>query len=372
MLEFLSLRPDTFGLDINDSSFKIIKLRKKHGFLQPVSFNEKGIAPGIVKDGIIKDEKAFIENLKEIMDTVRGEKLGTKYVVASLPEEKSFSQVIQMPKMDEKELMSAVGFEAENYIPLPSEKMYLDFKKIDPIVDHLDHLDVLIVAVEKTIVDSYVSCLKKSGLIPVTLEIETQSIVRTLVKDETSLTPIVLIDFGGDSTDFIVFSGHSIRFTSSISVSSQQVTEAISKELGITERQAEHMKIKYGLSSKKPAHRSKAVLKTIGPVLSELINEIQKYLEFYSGHDFHDHIPQKLGKKNNVEKIILSGGGANLKGLDEFLSKKLGIPVEFGDPWINFSDKFKKNIPFELQKKSLSYVTALGLALRKTDSEFYQ
>ena len=211
MLKFLNLEPETFGLDINDTSLKIIKLKKRRGSLVPVSFNEKEIPNNIIKDGIIQNEDALVKNIKEALAGVKGEKLRTKYVVVSLPEEKSFSQVIQMPKMEEKDLKSAVPFEAENYIPLPAEQMYLDFKNIDPIVDHLDHLDVLIVAAEKTLVDSYVSVLKKSGLIPVVFEVETQAIARALIKDETSLSPVVLVDFGGDNTDFIVFSGHSIR-----------------------------------------------------------------------------------------------------------------------------------------------------------------
>lgn len=370
MLDFLNLKPEIFGLDINDSSLKIVKLRKKHGFLQPVSFNETEIKSGIIKNGIISNDDSFIKSIKEAISTVKGEKFRTKYVVASLPEEKSFSQVIQMPKMREDELKTAVFFEAENYIPLPADQMYLDFKKIDPIVDHLDHLDVLIIAVEKTLVDSYVSCIKKSGLIPIALEVETQAIARTLIKDETSLTPVALLDLGGDSTDFIVFSGHSVRFTSSISVSSQHITDAVSKELGISSKQAEHMKIKYGLGSAKPAHRSKAVLKAAGPVLDQLVAEIQKYLDFYLEHDLHDHLSKTSNKNKRIEKIILSGGGSNLKDLDKFLNRKLGISIEFGDPWINFSSKIKKRIPFELQKRSLSFVTALGLALRGTDSEF--
>jgi type IV pilus assembly protein PilM len=362
MLEFLSLEFESFGLDVNDSSIKIIKLKKKHGSLQPVSFVEKEIPMGVVSDGLIQDEDTFVKNLKEAMAKVNGEKLNTKYVVCSLPEEKSFSQVIKMPKMEMEELKSAVPFEAENYIPMPEDQMYLDFKKIIPITDHLDHQDILIVAVEKLLVDSYVSCLKKAGLIPLALEVETQSIARALIKNEISMAPLALVDFGGDTTDFIVYSGRSVRFTSSISISSEQVTKAISDDLGINAREAEHMKIKYGLESEGPSHRAKAVAKAVKPVLYELVSEIQKYIDFYADHDFHEHLDGS-NKKRKIEKIILSGGGASLKGIDKFLSEKISIPVEFGNPLINFPKINKKTLP-ELQKNILSFTTALGLALR--------
>ncbi|MDP3882575.1 MAG: type IV pilus assembly protein PilM [Candidatus Staskawiczbacteria bacterium] len=368
MLEFLNLEPESFGLDINDSSFKIIKLKKRHGFLRPVSFNEKEIPQGIVNDGIIQDEDAFVKNLKEALSSVKGEKLKTKYVVCSLPEEKSFSQVIQMPKMEMEELKSAVPFEAENYIPLPANQMYLGFRKIISDADHLDHLDILIVAIEKTLVDSYLACLKKAGLMPLALEVETQSIARALIKSKTSLAPVALIDFGSDTTDFIVYSGRSVRFTSSISTSSEQVTKAISEELGISSKEAEHMKVKYGLESEGPSHRAKAVSKAVKPVLYELIAGIQKYLDYYSGHDFHEHLAKDNSKKNKIEKIILSGGGANLKGINKFLSEKISMPVEFGNPLINFPN-IKKGVLPEFQKNYLSFATAIGLALRGYDNE---
>src|SRR4030043_769226 len=248
MIKFLNLEPESFGLDINDSSFKIVKLREKRGSLQPVSFNETEIPNGIIQDGIIQDEGTFVKVLKNAMNTVKGERLGTKYVVASLPEEKSFSQVVKMPVMDKDELKASVPFEAENYIPLPPEQMYLDFKKIEPIVDHLDHQDVFIVAVEKSIVNSYVSALKLAGLIPVALEVETQAIARALIKNETSLSPVVLVDIGRDCTEFIVFSGKSIRFTCSIPISSQNITDRIAEDLGVSLKDAEHLKMKYGFS----------------------------------------------------------------------------------------------------------------------------
>lgn len=368
MIKFLNLDSESFGLDINDSSFKIIKLREKRGLLQPVSFNEREIPKGVIHDGIIKDEANFVKILKAAISSVKGEKLRTKYVVASLPEEKSFSQVIKMPLMEKEELKSSVPFEAENYIPLPSDQVYLDFKKIEPIVDHLDHLDVFIVAVEKSIVDSYVSALRVAGLMPIALEVETQAITRAMVKNETSLSPIVLIDIGKDCTDFIVFSGRSIRFTCSIPISSQNITDKISEDLGVSLKEAEHLKIKYGFESN-VNHRAQAASNSIKLILQALAKELHKYFDFYSGHDFHEHLFKEKVGENNIERIILSGGGANLKGLEAFFKNEFNIPCALADPWINFRKVPKNSVLNELMEKSLSYATALGLALRGEDKE---
>lgn len=251
MLEILNLKPEAFALDISDFSLKIIKLKKRGNDLVLVSFGEKTIKPGIIKEGEIKDEEALLKILREGLNNVKGERLKTRYVIASLPEEKAFSQVIQLPKMSEEDLKSAVVYEAENYIPLPIEEVYLDFQIVQPFRDHLDHFDILLAALPKKIIDSYVLVFKKAGLLPKVLEIESSAIARAMVKGEKSPRQVLLIDFGLSKTSFIIFSGNSLRFTSSIRISSTSLTDSISKSLGIDLIEAEKLKIKYGLEEKK-------------------------------------------------------------------------------------------------------------------------
>ena len=214
MLKFLNLKPEIFAVDINDLALRVVKLKKKRKGFRLVSFKEVEIKTGIVKEGVIQDREALARIIKSATSTVVGEKLNTKYVIISLPEEKSFSQVIRMPNMTDEELVSAVPFEAENYIPLTIDKVYLDFQTINPHKNGLDHLDLLINVMPKPIVDSYVSSFKIAGLVPCILEIESHAIVRALVKNQENTLPTIFIDFGQTKTSFIIFYGNYIRFTS--------------------------------------------------------------------------------------------------------------------------------------------------------------
>jgi len=361
MLEFLTLKPEVFGLDISDLSLKIIKLKKKRGILGLASFGEAEIKPGIIEEGEIKDEEALAKIIGEAILKVKGEKLKTKYVACSLPEEKAFLQVIQMPKMTDEELKKAVRFEAENYIPLPIEEVYLDFQQVLPLYNHLDHLDVLIAALSKKTVDPYVALLKKAGFIPWVLEIESQAISRALVKNEVSPFPVLLIDLGATRTSFIIFSGYSLKFTSSIpSVSSQKFTEAISRSLKVDLAEAEKLKLKYGIKAD-IKNKGKEIFEALIPALSYLVEKIKTHLSYYQTHVSHEHL--SLDGKG-VSKIFLCGGGANLQGLSDFLSSELKISVELGNPWINILPEPLKEVPRLSYEKSLSYTTALGLALR--------
>jgi type IV pilus assembly protein PilM len=371
VLDLFKIKPESFGLDISDLSIKIAKLKQKKAGFELESFGEEPISSSVIGAGEIENQDILIEALKKAVGSVQGKKIKTKYAVVSLPEEKAFFQIIQMPKVTPKDLESAVIYEAENYIPIAVQDAYLDFKVISQTENKLDHIDVLLVAMPKLTVDPYVYCLKSAGLEPISLEVESLAISRALIKNNFSDSPVLIIDFGATRTGFIIFSGNSLSFTSSITVSSSNFTELISKNLSVDLQKAEKMKVKYGLEEKikiKVKDKSSQIARERGkifdalvPALVDLIQQIKKHLYYYQTHSSHQHLATN---KQGVSKILLCGGGSNLKGLPQFLSSELKIPVELANPWINILREGKQEVPKINSNESLRYTTALGLALR--------
>ena len=125
-------------------------------------------------------------------------------------------------------------------------------------------------------------------------------------------------------------------------------------------KEAERLKIKYGLQTN-ASKEGGEVFDALIPPLTDLIEQIKKCLDYYQSHSPHEHLPPN---GQNVKKVFLCGGGANLKGLTSLLSQQLELPVEIGNPWINILEEKKKEkarLPLE---ESLKYATAIGLALR--------
>jgi len=221
----------------------------------------------------------------------------------------------------------------------------------------------------KKIIDSYLISLKKAGLAPLVFEIESQAIARALVKNGVSPFPVLLIDLGAARTGFIVFSGHSLRFTSSVPISSEGFTKAIGKYLNVNHDKAEELKIRYGVETDINTYRvetnidveARKIFEALIPSLSVLTKEIKKCLSYYQTHIFDEHFSPGT---EGVRKIYLCGGGANLKGLVDFLSHELKMPVEKGNPWTNILKDYLKEVPGMSYEKSLAFTTALGLALR--------
>ncbi|MDO8633111.1 MAG: type IV pilus assembly protein PilM [Candidatus Wildermuthbacteria bacterium] len=343
--DFLTLHPEAFGLDLSDLSLKVASLKKTAKGLKLESFGEFPIPEGLVSQGEIQNEE---ELSRLIGQAVRSLKLQTSFVVASLPEEKAFLQVIQLPQMKQEEIKGAVAFEAENYIPYPVDTVYLDSEFVPPLKNSLDHMDVLVAALPKAIVDSYMSCFTKAGLSPRILEIESLATARALVPQETATSPVLLLDMGATRTGFAVFAGKSLRFTASIPVSGFGLTQALSQSLSLPVQEAEELK------------KTQSIGEPLMPLLSDLAKEVRKYMGYYESHASHQHLTQE---EKRIKKVFLAGGGANLAGLSEFLSKELEASVVQGNPWVNIFEESLKELPPLPFDQSLKYATSLGLAL---------
>lgn len=345
----------SFGLDLSLLSLKIAKLEKIGKNLRLVSFNQVKVPLGVIEEFKVKDEAKLAGILRGAIQNAQGAKIKERHVVASLPEEKSYLDVFRLPILAEKDLAGAVRFEAENHIPMALDDVYFGFEKLPMESEKQKYQEVLVVATPKEIVDSYVSCLRLAGLQPVAMEVECLAVARALTQKGVIYKPLLIIDFGETRASFMVFSGHTLRFTATIPVSSQSLTEVLAKKLNIGLAKAEELKCHEGL------YQNKEATEAMSPILINLADQVKTHLQYYISQN------SKATKTVvKLDKILLCGGGANLKGLPEFLSANLGLPVELANPWLNilFQGAQAREIPPIPFCQSLGFTTALGLALR--------
>jgi len=348
--DIFNLELRAFGLDISDLALKLVQLDKKGKSLDIRCFNEIALPEGIIKRGAILQPEELVKKLKELVKKTRG--LNTKYVVLSLPEERSFLQVISMPKMTAEETKNAVRYEAENYIPFSIDKIYLDSQTISY---QEKTQEVLLAALPITTVDPYLEVLNQAGLEPLVLETESQAIARSLMKGCKCVSPCLIMDIGAIRTTLIIISGNAPRFSASIPLSANLFTGAIAKTLKIDIKKAEQLKRTCGLKNQN--QKEKEVFDALIPVLTDLMEQTKKHIEYY--HDYA--VSKNFSEKDiTIKRIIVCGGGGNLLLIDKFLQKDFGLPVEIGNPLINI-DFHKDLIP---KGQLLSFAVAIGLAIR--------
>ncbi len=356
MFEFF--KKPTLGLDLSDLTLKIVQLKRKKQGLSLVDFVKEDIPAGFIKGGEIKNEKELTAILKEALKKIKGEFYQKKQVICNLPEEKVFTRVIQLPLMKEEELNQAVKWETEAHIPLSVDEVYLDWQIIERPNNHFDHYNIQIAAAPRFLVDSYLSFLKKAGLEPIALEPESVAVVRSLI-NPNDFTPTIIVDLGASGTNFVIFSASAICFTSHIAVSGQLFNRAIMENLAVDEKQANQSKIKIGLDKKE-----EKVYQALEPLANNLAKQLKDYITFYHGQAAHIFGPDGV-----IRQVLLCGGDSLLLNLPSYLEEKLDLPVELGNPLINIfpPDKEKSLVQPSLlpKKETLTYTTALGLALRE-------
>lgn len=344
-----------FGLDISDRSLKYFSFSRGKNGPRPDRFNQIQISEGLIKSGEIKQREELVSFLKE-----NCRKAGIEYVVASLPEEKAFLHLMPLPFVEGGNIREMIETQLEEHVPLPASEIIFDFQTVsykDKTDDGIiQHFDVLVSAFPKKIIEEYRGVLEEAGVIPLAFEVEAQSIARAVMPKGERETAMV-IDFGKTRTTFLIISGGNLRFTSTINVAGEAIDKAISKNLGVNLFEAERLKKERGSVFNFDVENE--IYISILPLISAIKDEAKKNMIFWETHASHLH----NRKKGKIEKIFLCGGDANLAGLPEYLAHSLRIKIELANVWIN-AFSFEDYVPEIFFKDSLSYATAVGLALR--------
>lgn len=349
------IEPEAFGLDISDESFKFVSLSRARSGFTLSAFGRGELPKGLIVNGEIHNEDEVVRLLKAGLARPQEGRLTSRSVVCSLPEEHSFTRVIQLPKMRADELNEAVRWEIEQNIPLKIDDVYYDWQVVETAAA-VPHQDILISAAPRRLVDGYVAVLKKCGLLVKSMEVESVAVARALVKDLKTDGPVLLVDLGATRTNFIIFSGTALQFTSSIPLAGNRMMEAIAKNVSVNMEEAKKLFYDIGLDKNQESGK---VYEALEPTVRDLAEQIRNYISFYESHSMHEHRQGQVA----VTKVLLAGGVSNLIGLNTLIALSLGIPVETGNPWANILKEPLREVPGLSYRKSLSYATALGLAL---------
>lgn len=350
--------PDAFGLDIGDLSLKLVRLVPHRSLRGQLSYtvNEVrsvSLPPGLIVNGEIEQPEAV---RKKILLLIGKEKLhrsiSSPWVVANLPEPKTFLKLISIDTPADDLLYDDVAYHAKRHVPFEIEDTYLDWQVINTQSNpHNPTTQLLIGAVPKVVADSYTYLLEAAGLNPICLEIESVAIARTLITAQKNYTgeARAILDLGATRSSLLVYDHDSVQFSTSLSFSGEIVTTAIAQALKIDYETAEKLKISQGLTYDKDNAK---YLASVSQMVDSLVNEIQTAISFYKAH-FVD--------ANPVTHITLAGGACMLRNLDTTLSEKLKITASPGNVWKNILSRE----PTEAEKTDgITYAAALGLAMR--------
>lgn len=334
------------GLDIGSSTIKAVQFNHDNSRCYLKTY---GLAPTPPK-GFESEAESDLEALSQaIKNLLLDIKVSTSDVVCALPESAVFTRVMTLPILSDKELASAIYWEAEQYVPVPLEEVDLVWEVLEK-PQQGKNMEVMLVAAPKALTMKYLRVLKAAGLKPLALETEIIAAARSLVGENEDSPTSLVISVGAKTTDVCIVNKGKIVLTRSISTGGAALARALTTGLGFDLPKAEEYKKSYGLL---PGEMEEKIVSALKPVFDLIMAEVKRDLAFY----------QKEKPGEQVRRAVLCGGSAKLPGAIVYLAQSLGLEVQIGDPWQKIEmDEKTRGV---LSEDAAVYAVAVGLAMRE-------
>ena len=274
--------------------------------------------------------------------------------------------------IDREDIRRAV--DAARNVTLPEDRLILHVLPQEFLVDSQDNIrdpmsmvgqrlevNVHLVTSSASAMQNLVTAVNQAGIEVADTVLEPLASAEScLTQDERELG-CCLLDIGGGTTELVVFGNGMLRHASAISVGGDHFTNDLAVGLRTPIPEAEKIKREYGCVFKKLIHEDHAIeIASVGDrpprtVFTRMLNEIvepraQELLSLVRDElqrgGFGALIPAGL---------VLSGGGAHLKGLTELAEGMFNLPVRLAAP------RGLEGMPEQLSQPE--YATVVGLLL---------
>lgn len=345
------------AVDLGGSSLRAVQftLGKNVPTLGKVAYAP--LPPGAVVGGEVKDVEAVSAALKDMWAR---EKFSTKQVVFGLANTGVLVRQIDLDWDVEADFRKSLKYQVADYLTMDVEEAILDYHTLaeyevaDPAGEPLRKKQILIVAANKEMVGAFVEAFRKAGLRPTKADIVPFALIRAANPQPASAeTAEVAVDMGLDVTSVIIHQGGQPRFVRMVSgQGGRALNSELCKAFGWSEEDAERSKIQLGLTAPGAGAQPHPAQQIINHVVSAWINEIRNSVDFYL---------QNTPQVNQISRLVLTGGSANIKGLAQRLASELRVTVEYGTPVHAVPTGKKVTVPEGTTEQQLS--VAVGLAM---------
>jgi cell division protein FtsA len=220
-------------------------------------------------------------------------------------------------------------------------------------------VDTHIVTGGNTFITNVLKCVHRAGLEPAGIVFEPlASSAATLLAEERHIG-VVLLDIGGGTTDVVVYAGGGAVHSATLPVGGNILSNDIALGLMTTFAEAEAVKRRYGTLTQDGGGEHFTVKsldgKSVRDVTADQLRAIvaPRVREIFTLAK--TQLAERLPRDVVLAEVVLTGGGAHLRGIEQAASEFFGLPARIGVPTGvgGLSDAVSKP----------EYATAVGLVL---------
>lgn len=350
---FGSSKTSYLGIDFGSGGIKLVELMNEKGRARLLTYAFLERTATEMSKKYLDDPAGTAELLKKMM---KKGKVTTRRAISALPISSVFSSIISIQKSPKKEEMEeAVKMQAKKLIPLPLEEMTVDWQPIQTGKKDGDgkFMQVLLTGAAKTLIKKYVDIFNQAGIELLSLETEALALIRSLVGRDRSAT--LILDVGSVRTNIIIVENGAPFVSRSVAQGGLSITKEASAALGVQADQAENMK--KDAAAMAQLGGGAGLPKVFEKVFAPIITELNYSMNLFAS--------QKGNEGKSIEKIVLTGGGALLPNLAEYLGTALNMRVYIGDPWARVV--YPESLKPVLDQIGPRFGVSVGLAMRDID-----
>ena len=348
------------GLDIGTFGVRAAEVETGSSPPKLTRFGQVALPAGAVSEGMVVDAEAVGAAIRRLW---REGGFRAKRVVIGVANQGVIVRPAEMARMSAADLAQAIQFEAEELIPIPVEEALLDFQILDDFVspEGDPRMRILLAAAQRDMVRDFLAAAERGGLDADAIDPIPFALVRALAPTAVDSAmgdgaADAIVSLGGGVTTMVAHQSGVPTFARIQLSGGDQITDAISRELGVDLDTAEDLKRRVGrgpAGTDADSVEQAAAARIVATRVSDMADEIRNSLEFYSNQA---DAPQ-------LRRVLLTGGASRTAGLLERLQQNMFIPVEMGRPLAAVEVGDVGIDPDRLAEAEPLLTAAIGLAL---------
>jgi len=341
------------GLDIGTTRVRAaeVTVSGRGASAQPtlVRFGEVALPPGAVRDGEVEDVGTVSAAIRRLWSDA---KFSTRDVNIGVGNQRVVVRELDLPWMPLPQLRQSLPFQVQELLPMDTDEALLDYYptgEVDGPQGRLLH--GMLVAATRDTVRANVMAVEGAGLRPQLVDLSSFALLRAIVRGDLAGRTVAVVDVGARITQVLVAANGMPRFVRILPSGGDNVTDAVASALSIAAPDADRVKREVGVGFAVRPELAGAA-EAVGAVVRNLVEAVRNTFVYY----------QSNNPGAGIEVVVLTGGGAHLPGLGQYISSASRLPVVLGDPLSTI--KVAKQINNEsLARQSSLLAMPIGLAL---------
>ncbi|PSV45754.1 type IV pilus biogenesis protein PilM [Photobacterium indicum] len=336
--------PLSIGIDIGNHSVKAVALSQKKERLELAAYAEVVLTSPVINEQHSVDSTVLLSAIRKLKKSLP---FGSKIVTLALPDSAVISKVIQLDtNLKEDEAIFAVSQALGSSSPFPVEELWVDFFPLESnaFPDATTTMPYQIFATRKETVDTRIVAIKKAGLSPKVMELQTHALL-WLVEHSAEMSGIHeqwgVVDVGDCLTEFCIKPQNAAAYHREIAFGLRKYSSSPHRNTLVNDLYYDEPAMKESLSSDE-----------IERFTQQLADQLKRQFQLYNS----------THPRSSLKGIWLCGGGQHVIS-SELLQRLLGVEVELMNPFAHFI-RHKKLEAVSGSALNSQFAVAAGLAIR--------